>query len=729
MKGNIKRTALITAAAIAAELAAMLVLEYSGLANWAYASTLNIGLFAVFSAPLIYALLSKESACRMKTEYSLEAMDNRSKLILAAVGEGVYGIDLPGNVIFVNKTAEELIGYTAAEILGKHSHELFHYARPDGAEYKAHDCPIYDTSQDGEVRRIADEVFWRKDGSPVPVEYTANPVKENGAITGVVVAFKDITGRLAASAALLRAKDAAEAANKAKSEFLATMSHEIRTPMNAIIGMGELLEETALNKEQTQYVRIFKSAGESLLELINDVLDFSKIESGRIDLEAVDFNLEEVVEKTCEFMAIRAHKKGIEFNYEMEDGVPCAVNGDPTRLRQTLINLTGNAIKFVEKGEVFLKVSVREDAPDSSTLLFMVKDTGIGIPKDKLASIFDKFTQADSSTTRKYGGTGLDLSISKKLANLMGGDIGVESELNEGNTFYFSAPFKKTKASFVCAPPATVEDFKGMNALIIDDNETNRLILTEVMARWGLHSEEAESGAGGLEKIKRAMEAGRPFDLILLDYFMPGMDGLEVTKIIESRPELFNGIILMLTSDSRGTDVNKARSLGVSEYLVKPVKKAELLDALLAALGKTKPLTAPIKTAVKEDLPPMKILMADDSEDNRILLQAYFKGTPVRITDAENGKEAVALFAAGKFDLILMDLQMPVMDGYDAAKAIRELEKEKGLPRTPLIAFTASILKEDVEKALSAGCDSYLTKPIKKAALFKEILSKFKSGS
>ncbi|MBI5743605.1 MAG: response regulator [Elusimicrobia bacterium] len=728
MNSKLKTTAFLAAAVLAAELAATITLEFSGAAGGRYALILNLGLLCAFSAPLIYALLSSAYAGRMKTGYSLESMDERSKLILETVGEGVYGMDLAGNVIFVNKAAEDLIGYSAAEMLGKHSHELFHYARADGAEYKAHDCHIYATSQDGKVRRIADEVFWGKGAVPVPVEYTATPVKENDVITGVVVAFKDISERLAAETALLRAKDAAEAANRAKSEFLATMSHEIRTPMNAIIGMGELLEETPLNKEQGQYVRIFKSAGESLLGLINDILDFSKIESGRIDLEAADFNLEELVEKTCEFMAIRAHKKGIEFNYELEEGVPCAVNGDPTRLRQILINLTGNAIKFVEKGEIFLRVSLREDAPESSTLLFMVKDTGIGIPKDKLASIFDRFTQADSSTTRKYGGTGLGLSISKKLANLMGGDIGVESELGEGTTFFFSAPFKKAKASFVCAPPATPADFKGMNALIVDDNETNRMILTETLAKWGLHAEEAESGTAGLEKIKAAVDAGRPFDLILLDYFMPGMDGLEVTARIKSRPELFSGIILMLTSDSRGTDVTRAKSMGISEYLVKPVKKAELLEALLGALGKTKPQPAAARPVAKEDLPPMKILMADDSADNRLLVQAYFKGTPVRVTAAENGKEAVAVFASGKFDLVLMDIQMPVMDGYEAARAIRNLEKEKNLEHTPILAFTASILKEDVEKALAAGCDSYLSKPIKKAALFKAILEKFTPG-
>ncbi|PKM98904.1 MAG: hybrid sensor histidine kinase/response regulator [Elusimicrobia bacterium HGW-Elusimicrobia-3] len=679
-------------------------------------------LLALILLPLLYALVTRRMHSLVKDRESLANIGRTNSLVLDSLGEGIYGVGLDGDIIFINREAERMLGFTLEELRHRNSHEAMHHTKPDGSKYISTDCKIYATSRDGIVRRVSDELFWRKDGAAVPVEYIATPILSEGKLAGAVVAFSDISARLRAEKELEAARLAAEAANRAKSEFLATMSHEIRTPMNAIIGMGELLEETELNKEQAQYVRVFKSAGESLLDLINDVLDFSKIESGRIDLEETDFALEDLVERTCEFLALRAHKKGIELNYAVDDDVPCAVNGDPTRLRQVLINLLGNAIKFVERGEIYLHVSRDPAAAGGLGLVFTVKDTGVGIPADKIGAIFDKFTQADSTTTRKYGGTGLGLSISKKLALLMGGDIRAESEPGKGSVFYFTAKLREAHEKTICVSAVAPAALLGLNALIVDDNATNRMILTELLLKWGLKVSAAKSGRDGLDAIKEAAAAGAPFDLVLLDYFMPEMDGIEVTRQIKENPGIFAGIILMLTSDSRGTDVTRAKKMGVSEYLVKPVKKQELKEAILIAIGRANPPAA-VKPAAPapQDLPAARLLLVDDAEDNRTIVKAFLRASPLVIDTAVNGAEAAEKVMAGGYDVVLMDMQMPVMDGYEATRKIRSWEEKNGLARNKIVAFTASVMKEDVDKAMAAGCTSFLTKPLKKAALLQAL--------
>ena len=534
-----------------------------------------------------------------------------------------------------------------------------------------------------------------------------------------------IAERKRAEKKLRQARDVAIKASHSKSDFLTSTSHEIRTPLNAIIGMADLLSETPLNAEQQEYVRVTGTAGDTLLNLINDILDLSKIESGHIELESIDFDLRELIEDTAEVFGVRCRERGLELNCHIAPDVPTALIGDPHHLRQVITNLVSNAIKFTEKGEVLLSVENDPEADKAGCILFRVSDMGIGMPPEKLESIFDRFTQATSSITRKYGGTGLGLAISRRLVELMKGRMWVESEVGKGSTFYFTGRFGIQ--NMPSSPRGkSLAQMKGLKTLIVDDNPTNRMILAEMISGWGAAATQVEDGYQALTEIDRARREEDPYKLVLLDRRMPGIDGFEVARRIKEDLGISDMTILMITADNLRGGIAKRQELGISRYLGKPLKRSELLQAITSTMGLMNAAVGEQPTQqepaeVQDDHKPLSILLVEDSEDNQLLIQSYLKNTEHKVHMAENGEVAVGMFASGDYDIVLMDMQMPVMDGYDATGEIRKWESEYGKEPTPIIALTANALKEDTRRSLDAGCTGHITKPIKKAALMEAI--------
>jgi PAS domain S-box-containing protein len=651
-----------------------------------------------------------------------------------------------GNVVTdVNEEFVERSGLTRAEVLGRPVREVTLFnSLADRAEF------LRRVRAEGIVRNF--QADFKIKGQAVPYLISGGSIEtEDGPI--IFSISRDISSRIQMEQELIATREAALAASQAKSEFLSSMSHEIRTPMNAILGMADLLSDGDLNPEERRYVDTMRSNGNALLRLINDILDIAKIESGRLSLESVGFNLEEMVGKAVETMGLRAHGKGLELTARILPHVPLNLIGDPLRLRQILINLTANAIKFTESGEVSLAVEslspaealrlgfVSDTAADAhgeasaptAWLRFSVADTGVGIAADKLETIFSGFTQADASISRRFGGTGLGLTIVRRLSKMMSGRVEVESEVGRGSVFRVTVGLGVDTRPAACPEQGAAANFSlaGVRILVVDDNATNRLILSEMLVRQRARVTEAASGAEALAELARARAAGDSYRLMLLDYRMPEMDGVEVARkaiddgLAGTTLSARDTVIMMLTSDDLNFRLARMRELGLQSYLIKPIKRAELLDQIRRLLSG--PDAAPAlrkrseSAAVDDGTPPLRILLAEDAPDNRFLIQAYLKKLPYRIDIAENGRVAIEKFKAARPDLVLMDVQMPEIDGLTATRVIRQWEGEQGLARTPIVALTASALEDDIQRSLAAGCDQHVSKPVRKPVLLAAI--------
>jgi two-component system sensor histidine kinase/response regulator len=641
-----------------------------------------------------------EAALRTSEEQFRQLADNIHEVFFVATAD-------PIRIVYFSPAYEEIWGRTRQEAYDRPAAwiDSVHPEDRESAGSFFLEC----------MQGIKSELSYRivrPDGSVRWIYSRCFPVHDpQGKLVRVVGIAEDMTERKRADSESVKAKEVAEAANRAKSEFLANMSHEIRTPMNGIIGMTDLVLGTELNPEQLEYLNMVKGSADALLALLNDILDFSKMEAGKMELDHLSFNLRKSLGEVVKTLAVKAQQKGLEFIFDVSPEVPDTVMGDPARLRQVVVNLVGNSIKFTEKGEIEVSVQVEAPSNTGTILRFGIRDTGIGIPVNKQHQIFGAFAQADSSTTRKYGGSGLGLTISAQLVGLMGGKIWVESEAGKGSTFYFTAPVGQAETEMT-SEPLDVPQLAGVSVLVVDDNATNRHILEKAVLLWQMVPTAVGSAAAALKALKQAHESGTQLPLVLTDAHMPEGDGFGLVEAIRKNPSFSNLKIVMLTSGGKRGDAARCQALGIAAYLSKPFDRLELREVLLKVLagepGKlgTRPLLT--RHTLREQRQSLSFLVVEDNAVNRTLIARLLEKRGHTVVSAQNGRRALEMMEEQNFDIVLMDIQMPEMDGFEATRRIRERETVSGAHQ-PVIALTAHAMKGDRERCLASGMDDYPT--------------------
>ena len=676
------------------------------------------GIVVVTLIVLFFGILTSLADQRFSAQaLELKASEERYRLLFERTPAGVFRTSLDGSLLEANEACSRIFGYASRQeqMANKVQNHYF-----DPAERSTF---IEKVQREGIVTN-EERRFRRADGSTVWVLENAILVDGNdGKQTVMEGTLIDITDRKMMEAELERARGTAETASRAKSDFLATMSHEIRTPMNGIIGMTDLVLETELTADQRGSLQMVKASGEALLAIINDILDFSKIEAGKMELDSVPFNLNESLAATLKAASLRAHQKGLELVYEVDPEIPDVLMGDAGRLRQILTNLVGNAIKFTEAGEVVVSVDQESTGPNGLHLHFKVQDTGIGIAREAQKKIFQPFSQADGSTTRRFGGTGLGLSISTRLVEKMNGRIWVESQMDHGSVFHFTVQLGVQSNRATQSQLTGSEQIFDAIALIVDDNSTNRSVLENILTRWGIKATAVESGDNAIRALEAAASEGHPFQLLLLDRHMPEMDGFEVAEQIKRITGMSDGIIMMLTSESYPADAARCRALGIPAHLLKPIGQIELLESIRQILHVGPKITG--ERMLNQQMPQtdwrgLRVLLAEDNLVNQKLATRLLEKRGFSVVVVGDGRAAIDATATNYFDIVLMDVQMPGMDGLQAVAEIRRREQKTG-GHLPVIALTAHALAGDQERCLAAGMDDYVSKPIDKAELFAAI--------